>query len=120
MGFTTGRGAHAALVLLVFLLASVSGQTGVGAPGLFSCPISSKDHVYCYCTNNCSVDGDTVYYPWSPAVWPPASRDLGPDTICATATLPCNTADPATVKLLAFLGVFNQSNATCVYPAPVA
>ena len=119
-GVPTGRGAHAALVLLVFLLASsVSGQTSVGAPGMFSCPISSQlPHVYCYCTNGCSINGDNVSFPWSLPVWPPASMDLGPDTICSTVILPCST-DAATVQLLAFLGVtgnvYNLSNATCVF-----
>lgn len=115
----TGRGFHVTILLLVSLLATVSGQTAVGGPGMFSCPMSSQEqHVYCYCTNGCSVNGDNVSFPWSPPVFPPASMDLGPDTICATVSVPCTT-DAATVQLLAFLGVtgnvYNLSNATCVH-----
>jgi hypothetical protein len=93
-----------------------------GVPGAFECPTSSQSpHALCYCTNGCSINGDTVF-PWSAPAFPPVSVDQGSDTICAALMLPCTT-DAAMSPLLAFLGVTGNvhmyTNATCVELGPL-
>lgn len=86
------------------------------AGAVFACPEANMGaHVSCYCTSGCSVNADTAF-PWRAPVFPPASTDLGSDTICASVTLPCLSADPAYVAMLARLGMNGTVSPTLCVP----
>jgi hypothetical protein len=71
-----------------------------------ACPIANPSNTSCYCSNGCSVNGDTSF-PWTPTAWPPVNfpaNQMGSDTICARIQVP-NIDTFAGRALAAYLGV---------------
>lgn len=71
-----------------------------------ACPAANPANTGCYCTNGCSVNGDTVF-PYVTTAWPPTKYGasfVGNDTICARIQVPV-LATPDGVNLAAHLGI---------------
>jgi len=84
---------------------------------LFVCPTSNPAVTYCYCSNGCSVGGDTAF-PWTPTAFPVPSVNQGADTMCVTVNVPCanSTAYQSLVQWLGVSGnVLYSSNARCAF-----
>jgi hypothetical protein len=102
--------------VLLLLLAAV-----LPASAVFVCPTSNPAVTNCYCSNSCSVGGDTAF-PWTPTAFPVPSVNLGADTMCVTVNVPCVANSTAYQSLVQWLGVSGNvlysSNARCASVGP--
>lgn len=87
--------------------ASPAPTAGNNLPSLLpgGCPVSGASPASCYCTNGCSVNGESTFT-YKSSSWPPVAVNtstVGTKTICAKITTPIYTALATGVALNTFL-----------------